>query len=361
MTSSSPSSTATSPVLAPGGGTPSGGMPMTPILFILGSCFSLQFGAALATHLFPAIGSWGTTALRLGLAAIVLLVIVRPKLHRFTRQQWIAVAAFGVVVGGMNGAFYASIDRIPLGTAVAIEFLGPLAVAALLSTRRTDLLWVVLALAGVSLFGFESFTGADSLDLLGVVFALVAAVFWGLYVLTSARVGRLVPGQDGLAVAMAIGALAVLPLGAPGAVAGIAEPRLLLLALGTALLASVLPYTLELSALRRLPRHVFGIMLSLEPVVALLAGVILLGQGITPLRVTAAVLVVVASAGVTLTARSRPQEEPQPVDEVPGWDLPTPTHATLTGEMPILTEEDLREDEPHEGSLPKDGTTTATD
>ncbi|GAP77235.1 MULTISPECIES: EamA family transporter [Brachybacterium] len=340
-TSSTSSTTATAGV---GGGAHSGGVPMTPILFILGSCISLQFGAALATQLFPAIGSWGTTALRLGLAAAVLIVIVRPKIHRFTRQQWLGVAAFGVAVGGMNGAFYASIDRIPLGTAVAIEFLGPLVLSALLSTRRTDLLWVLLALGGVSLFGFESLTGAASLDVLGVVFALVAAVFWALYVLASAHVGRIVPGQDGLAVAMLIGALAVLPLGAPGAIAGIAEPRLLLIALGTALLASVLPYTLELSALRRLPRHVFGIMLSLEPVVALFAGVLLLSQEITPLRVTAAVLVVVASAGVTLTARSRPAGEPQPIDEAPGWELPTPTHATLTGEMPILTEDDLRED-----------------
>lgn len=362
MTSSPTASPTTAARLSPAS---SGGVPLTPILFILGSCFSLQFGAALATQLFPAIGSWGTTALRLGLAALVLLVVVRPKMHRFTAQQWLAVAAFGVVVGAMNGAFYAAIDRIPLGTAVAIEFLGPLAVAALLSTRRTDLLWVVLALAGVSLFGLESFTGVAALDLVGVLFALVAAVFWGLYVLTSARVGRLVPGQDGLAVAMAIGALTVLPLGAPGAVAGVTDPRLLALALGTALLASVLPYTLELSALRRLPRHVFGIMLSLEPVVALLAGVLLLGQGITPLRVTAAVLVVVASAGVTLTARSRPEDEPQPVDELPGWDMPTPTHATLTGEMPVLTEDDLHEDgqgdgpqceiDMHEGGLRRDG------
>lgn len=341
-TSSTPAP-ASSSAAAPTPSGPSRGVPLTPVLFILGSCFSLQFGAALATQLFPAIGSWGTTALRLGIAAIILLVIVRPKVHRFTRQQWIAVIIFGVVIGGMNGAFYASIERIPLGTAVAIEFLGPLTVAAVLSTRRTDLLWVLLALGGVGLFGVESFTGAASLDLIGVLFALVAAVFWGLYVLSSAKVGQLVPGQDGLAVAMAVGALAILPLGAEGAVAGVMDLRLLALAAGTALLASVLPYTLELTALRRLPRHVFGIMLSLEPVVALLAGVLLIGQDATPLRITAAVLVVAASAGVTLTARSTPADQPQPADEAPGWDLPTPTHATVTGEMPMLTEEELRE------------------
>lgn len=320
-------------------------MPMTPILFVLGSCISLQVGAALATQLFDELGPFGTTTLRLAIAALVLLVIVRPKVHRFTREQWIAVILFGIVVGAMNGNFYAAIDRIPLGTAVALEFLGPLTVAAVLSTRRSDLLWVALALAGVSLFGLESLTGASDLDVLGVVFALIAAVFWGLYVLTSARVGRLVPGQDGLAVAMAVGALTVLPFGAPGALVGLMDLRLLALAAATAIVASVLPYSLELAALRRLPRHVFGILLSLEPVLALLAGMLLMGQDASGLRVLAAVLVVSASAGVTLTARRAAPDEPQPVDEVPGWDLPIPTHATVTGEMFALTDEDLLSEE----------------
>lgn len=333
--------TSASPGTAPSASSAPHGLPLTPVLFILGSCVSLQFGAALATQLFPALGSWGTTALRLGIAAAVLMVIVRPRLHRFTREQWLAVVLFGVVIGAMNGSFYASIERIPLGTAVAIEFLGPLAVAALLSTRRSDLLWVVLALAGVSLFGLESLTGQAALDGIGVLFALIAAVFWGLYVLTSARVGRLVPGQDGLAVAMVVGTLTVLPLGAPGALVGLMDVKLLALATGTAVLASVLPYTLELAALRRLPRHVFGILLSLEPVIALIAGVLLIGQEATALRVAAAVLVVGASVGVTLTARGRAAAEPGPADEAPGWDLPTPTHATVTGEMPMLGEDDL--------------------
>ncbi|MGO1479495.1 MAG: EamA family transporter, partial [Brachybacterium sp.] len=350
-TSSAPApAPSASPARSARGGT---GAPMTPVLFILGSCVSLQFGAALATQLFPELGSWGTTALRLGIAALVLLVIVRPKLHRFTREQWIAVLLFGGAIGAMNGAFYASIARIPLGTAVTIEFLGPLAVAAVLSTRRSDLLWVVLALAGVSLFGFESLTSAASLDGLGVLFALIAAVFWGLYILSSARVGRLVPGQDGLAVAMAVGALVVLPLGAPGALTGIMDLRLLGLAAATAVLASVLPYTLELAALRRLPRHVFGILLSLEPVIALIAGVLLIGQEATVLRIGAAVLVVGASVGITLTARRTSPADPHPADELPGWDLPTPTHATVTGEMPMLSEAALRAEEAPEDGEPR--------
>ncbi|MGY5764649.1 EamA family transporter [Brachybacterium sp. DNPG3] len=314
------------------------GSPAGPVLLILGSCVSLQVGAALATRLFPELGSWGTTALRLGLAAVVLLIIVRPRPQRLRREQWLAILAFGVVIGGMNGSFYAAIERIPIGTAVALEFLGPLTVSAVLSTRRSDMLWVLLALAGVSLFGLESLLGSARLDPLGVLFALVAALFWGLYILASARVGRLVPGQDGLALGMAIGALTVLPLGAGGAVVGLTDPRLLALAVGTAVLASVLPYSLEMAALRRLPRNVFGILLSLEPVIALLAGILLLSQGASLLRVIAAVLVVGASVGVTLTARAAAPDAPQPADEEPGWELPAPAHAALTGEMPVITE-----------------------
>lgn len=308
---------------------------------ILGSCVSLQFGAAIATTLFPAIGPAGTTALRLGFAALVLLVIVRPTVRSLTREQWLAILAFGVVIGLMNGFFYASLARIPLGTAVAIEFLGPLTVAAVLSTRRTDLLWVALALAGVGLFGLESMLGLGELDLLGVLYVLIAAVFWGLYVITSARVGQVVPGQGGLALAMAIGALTVLPLGAPGAVQGLLSPALAVAALGTAVLASVLPYTLELAALRRLPRHVFGVLLSLEPAIALLAGVLLLSQGLSVLRVLATVLVVVASTGVTLTARRSAADETAPTEHPGLQDIPVATHATATGEIPALTAEQL--------------------
>ncbi|MFC0674207.1 EamA family transporter [Brachybacterium hainanense] len=304
-----------------------------PVLLILGSCTSLQFGAVLATTLFGELGSWGTTALRLGIAGILLLVIARPALHRLDRTQWLSVLALGAVMGGMNGSFYAAIERIPLGTAVTLEFLGPLAVAALLSARRSDLLWVALALAGVGLFGLESVTGAARLDPVGVVFALVAGVFWGLYVIASARAGRLVPGQGGLAASIMIGALVVLPLGSDGALRGLLDPHLLLVAAGTAVLASLLPYTLELAALRRLPRHVFGILLSLEPVIAMLAGMILLSQGLSALRVLAAVLVVSASIGVTATARRAET---------------VPTRSTLTGEIPVVepAAEEPREDRP---------------
>ncbi|MDO5661244.1 MAG: DMT family transporter [Brachybacterium sp.] len=273
------------------------------IAMILGSCISLQFGAALATQLFADLGPVGVTTLRLGIAGMILLVLIRPAVHLWTTGQWRAVVLFGLTLGAMNGCFYLAIDRIPLGTAVAIEFLGPLVLAAILSRRGRDLLCVLLALLGMGLFGVDSMLGAESLDLVGVLFAAVAGVFWGCYVLTSARVGQLIPGQGGLAVAVTIGSLGLLPMGMGGVIEAVANPQLLLLAGGTALLATVIPYTLELSALRRLPRHVFGVLLSLEPVIALIAGLILLGQGVTPLTVGAVVLVVIASIGITLSAR----------------------------------------------------------
>lgn len=324
------------------------------VLMVIASCTILQSGAALAIHLFEQLGPWGTSGLRVGLAAIILLVVTRPPVHRFTWEQWRIMLVFGVILGLMNGVFYASLDRIPLGTAVAVEFLGPLTVAALLSARRSDMLWVVLAAGGVGLFGLEPLLGTARLDPVGVLLALVAGVFWGLYVLCSAKVGALVPGQSGLGIAMTVGALILLPLGGRGVIEGLTDVRLLGLALGTALLSSVLPYSLELAALRRMPRNVFGVLLSLEPVIALLAGVMLLGQDLSALKVLAASLVMSASVGVTLTARApQPQgaggevgaEEEHSL--LPGYtltgEIPAITHATVTGEMQALRPEDLED------------------
>lgn len=269
---------------------------------VIGACISLQFGAAVAVQLFPHLGPWGVTTLRLGLAAVILLLIVRPKVRSWTRRQWTAVVLFGAAMGCMNGSFYAAIERIPLGAAVSIEFLGPLVLAAVLARRLLDGLWVAVALAGMVLLGLDSAMG-EALDPAGVLLALVAGAFWAGYVLTSARVGQLVPGAGGLAVALVVATAVVAPLGAPGAVRALADPVLLGMALVTALLASLVPYTLELSALRRVPAPVFSILLSLEPAFAALFGWILLGQESGLLRNLAIVLVILASAGVTLTGR----------------------------------------------------------
>lgn len=272
------------------------------VAMIVGSCVSLQFGAAVAVRLFPTIGTWGATTLRLGLAAVVLALASRVSVRGWTRRQWLSVISLGVVLAGMNGSFYAAIGRIPLAVAVSIELLGPLILAAVLSRRRTDLLWVALAFGGMALLGLEAATGAMTFDLIGVAFALTAGLFWAFYILCSAGVGKQVPGTGGLAVALGVSSLVVLPIGGHAAVQIVDDPVLLGLALLMAILASVIPYTLELAALRRIPQRVFGVLLSLEPVVAAVAGWLLLHQGVSPLRLVAIALVIIASVGVTVTA-----------------------------------------------------------
>ncbi len=269
---------------------------------VVGSCVSLQVGAALAARLFPQIGSGGAVFLRLGIAALILLALVRPRIGRWDAEQWRAVAVLGVCFAGMNGFFYASIARLPLGTAVTIEFLGPLVLAAVLSRRARDLIWVGLAGAGVALLGLNG-SGGAGLDPVGVVLVLIAATFWALYILASVRVGARVPGHGGLAVATGIGALVLMPTGAAGAVQAFSSLEVALLGVGMAVLASVIPYTLELAALRRLPTSVFGILLSLEPAAAALAGWVLLSQHLGVAELVAIPLVMLASVGSTLTSR----------------------------------------------------------
>lgn len=331
-TSGAPSTRAPMTPAGPGIQQPSARNALAGVGLVIGSCISLQFGAAVAVQLFPHLGAWGVTTLRLGMAAIILLVVVRPQVRTWTRTQWTAIVLFGAALGGMNGFFYASLERIPLGAAVSIEFLGPLLLAAVMARRLLDGLWVAVALGGMALLGLDSALGA-TLDPVGVVLALVAGVFWAGYVLTSARVGQLVPGAGGLAAALVVATLVVAPLGAPGAIGAFGDPVLVGLALVTALLASVIPYTLELSALRRLPAPVFSILLSLEPAFAALFGWILLDQESGVLRNLAIALVILASVGVTLTSPRRrapenpadarrhtghhPAEAPEPVEAVP--------------------------------------------
>lgn len=273
------------------------------VALVVGSCLSLPFGAAVAAQLFPVLGPWGVTSLRVAIAALLLLVVVRPRPARWTRPQWVAAVLFGVSLAAMNGFFYAAIDRIPLGPAVAIEFLGPLVLAAVLTRRLVDAVWVGVALLGMVLLGVDGLIGADPLDPLGVLFILVAAGFWVMYIRMSARVGALIPGTSGLAMGLAVAAVLLLPVGIPTTVAVAGEPSLLLLALLTAVLSSVIPYSFELAALRRLPQRVFGVLLSLEPAFATLAGWLILGQDATPLRLLAVGLVIAASVGTTLGVR----------------------------------------------------------
>lgn len=281
------------------------------VALVIGSCLSLPFGAAVAAQLFPVLGPWGVTSLRVAIAAVLLVVLVRPRVRGWTRQQWLAAVLFGVSLAAMNGFFYAAIDRIPLGPAVAIEFLGPLVLAAVLTRRLADAVWVAVALLGMALLGIDGLIGAEPLDPLGVVFILIAAGFWVMYIRMSARVGALIPGSSGLAMGLVVAAVLLIPVGVPAAATVAADPSLLLLAAVTAVLSSVIPYSFELAALRRLPQRVFGVLLSLEPAFATLAGWLLLGQDATVLRLLAVALVIAASVGTTLgVRRDRRGEEP---------------------------------------------------
>lgn len=275
------------------------------VLLVLGSCISLQVGAALAIQLFPQIGVWGVTTLRLALAGLILCALTRPQPWRWNQQQWVSVLLLGLAFAGMNGAFYQSLALLPLGLAVAVEFIGPLALAALLSRRLLDALWIGLAALGMGLIGLEKASGSADISSLGLVFALIAGFFWACYILASSHVGKLLPGTEGLGPSLLCAAVLTLPFGTDGTLQALGDPQLLALALGAALLASVLPYSLEMLALRRLPKKVFSILLSLEPGIAALGGWLLLAQPTGPLRWVAIALLTLASIGITLTSRPR--------------------------------------------------------
>ena len=257
---------------------------------VIVAAVSPQLGAAFAVTLFDELGPAGAAFLRLAFAAIVLWAIWRPRLTGDLRLA----GAFGVALGLMNWSFYEAIDRIPLAVAVTIEFAGPLLVAVIGSRRPLDVVWIVLAAAGIVVLVNP---GGGSLDPAGVGFALAAAACWMAYIYLSKRTGAAFPGGSGLAIAMAVGALIVLPAGVIQADGALTEPDLLGSALVVALLSSVLPYSLELEALRRLPESVFGVLMSLDPAIAALVGFVALNQDLGPREVIAIAMVVVASAG----------------------------------------------------------------
>ena len=270
---------------------------------VLGAMASVQLGAALATKLFDQIGSSGAVLLRLVSASIVLLLVWRPRLHGRARRELGLAAVFGVVLAAMNLSFYASIDRIPLGIAVTIEFVGPLAVAVAGSRRPIDLVWIVLAATGIIALAQG---GTHGLDALGVVFALFAGGCWGAYILLNARVGRAFERGTGLTVAMCIAALVALPFGVVAGGGHLLEPRSLAIGAAVGVLSSAIPYSFEQEALRRIAPHVFGVLMSLEPGVAALAGLVILGQSLDARAVVGIALVVAASVGASRRAREAP-------------------------------------------------------
>jgi len=270
-------------------------------LLALTAMLSVQIGAAVAKTRFDEVGSVGAATLRLVIGAVVLALVVRPRVRHWTRAQWLAAVLLGLALGGMNLFIYVAFATIPIGVAVTIEFLGPLTLSLAHTRRWRDAVWAALALAGVVLLG----VGPSAIgDVGGVVAAVLAAGCWAAYIVMNRRVGAAIPGIDGLAVSMLVAMVVALPFGLRPAVAGVAgDPTLLVVFAVVGLLSSVLPYALEMSALRRMPTRVFGVLQSLGPAIAALAGLVVLREALSVLEVVALVCVTAASAGVTLTSR----------------------------------------------------------
>jgi inner membrane transporter RhtA len=276
-----------------------------PTLLVVVAVSSVQFGAAFAKTIFDEVGPGGTVFLRVLFAAVVLVAIWRPAVRGRTRADWRLIALFGLCLGAMNLAFYEAIERIPLGIAVTLEFVGPLGVAIAGSRRLLDLAWVVLAAAGIVLL---SDFGTADLDGLGVALALGAGTLWAVYILLSARMGRVFPDGSGLALAMVAAAAILAPFGVADAGAELLAPEVLAVGAAVAILSSAIPYTLEMEALRRMPAGVFGVMMSIEPAVAALAGFIVLDEGLATRELVAILLVVAASAGAARNAHVPPRD-----------------------------------------------------
>ncbi|MFB7950931.1 DMT family transporter [Streptomyces sp. NPDC056045] len=294
-------------VAAPGGrsgpGRPGGrAAALAPVALVVAGGLSVQFGSAVAVLLMPRAGALGVVTLRLAVAALVLLIVCRPKLRGHSRADWGTVLAFGAAMGGMNTLFYQAVDRIPLGAAVTLEVLGPLVLSVVASRRLANLVWAGLALGGVVLL---SGGGFDRLDPVGAAYALGAGAMWAAYIVFSARTGRRFPQVDGLALAMVVAAVLSLPLGVMEAGSKLLVPSTLGLGVLVALLSSVLPYTLELMALRRLPAPTFAILMSLEPAIAATAGFLVLDQALSTTDALAIALVIGASMGAVRSQTRR--------------------------------------------------------
>jgi inner membrane transporter RhtA len=276
-----------------------------PTVLVLGGIASVQFGAAFAKTVFDEVGPGGAVFLRVAFAAVILCALWRPTLRGRSARDWRLILAYGFVLAAMNFTYYESLDRIPLGIAVTFEFVGPLGVAVVGSRHRLDLLWVVLAAAGILLLsGF----GTADLDPVGVALALTAGGFWAAYILLAAQVGQAMPGGQPLALAMAAGTIMISPVGIAQGGSELLTVSILVIGAGVAVLSSVIPYTLELEALRRMPSNVFGVLMSLEPAAASIAGFLILGQELVAREIVAIGLVVAASAGAARGSRVPPRD-----------------------------------------------------
>lgn len=282
-----------------------------PFLAVLGSVTALGVGTSWAKQaLFPVVGAQGTTAVRVGLSALLMLMLWRPWRWRLSRADAQAVVLYGAALGAMNLMFYLSLQTLPFGLAVAIEFAGPLAVAIWSSRRAVDFVWVALAIVGLALLLPLGLSGS-ALDPLGVLYAVGAAVFWALYIVFGKRAGHLHAGQS-VSLGLLVAALVVVPVGVAHAGAALLSPSVLLVGVAVAAISSALPISLEMMALKRLPKEAFGIMISMEPAVAALLAQALLGERLDTVQWLAIGCIVAASMGSAATARRLPAVQAQP-------------------------------------------------
>lgn len=270
-----------------------------PTALVMFAIFSVQLGAALAKSLFDQLGPGGMVFLRIAFAAVVLLVLLRPRLGGYARGDYAVAVVFGLALAAMNSFMYMALDRIPLGIAVTLEFVGPLGVAVAGSRRALDVLWVVLAACGILLLAPLGVLGESNLDPVGVLFALMAGFFWASYILLSARTGSAFPGGAGLVISLCIGTVVLLPVGIASGGTALLDPWLLLAGFGVAMLSAAIPYSLEMQALRKIPARVFGVLMSLEPAVAAILGFLVLGETLGLKSITAVLLVTLAAAGAS--------------------------------------------------------------
>ncbi|WP_394696716.1 threonine/homoserine exporter RhtA [Pseudoxanthomonas japonensis] len=272
-----------------------------PIALLLVAMLSIQAGASMAKSLFPAVGATGATALRLALATVILVAVFRPWRARVTREQWPLLLFYGASLGLMNLLFYKSLETVPLGIAVALEFTGPLAVALLGSRHLRDVGWVVLAVIGLVLLVPEQ--GSQPLDLVGAAYALGAGACWAMYIVFGQKAGN-VHGPQTVAIGSCIAAAVAVPFGVAHAGTALLAPALLPIALAVALLSTAVPYSLEMVALTKMPTRTFGMMMSLEPAIAALCGLLFLHERLSMLQWLAIASIIVASAGAAMTSRA---------------------------------------------------------
>jgi inner membrane transporter RhtA len=279
-----------------------------PTSLVLLGIATVQLGAAIAKGLFGELGPTGTVFLRVGFAALVLLILWRPSLGGYARGDYLVAGVFGLTLAAMNLSLYLALDRIPLGIAVTLEFAGPLGVAVAGSRRMLDVLWVALAAAGIVLLAPLDVLGESDLDPAGVALALLAGCFWASYIILSARTGSVFPGGTGLVIALCVGTVVLAPVGVVGGGTALLDPGLLLAGFAVAMLSSAIPYSLELEALRKLPARVFGVLMSLEPAVAALVGFVVLGERLGMRALAAVLLVTVAAIGASRFGGLEPRD-----------------------------------------------------